>query len=390
MEKPIIWRIVFPVLLFIAGCDTSTQYNYNYQVPESANDGWQVAALDKEDLSLDKVSEMMDYLEETPGHNLHCILFFRNGKLIFEEYFDGYLYSSNPPGSNGDFITYTKETDHYLASVSKSITSVIFGAAVKQGYIENLDARVVDVLPEYAGILTGDKADLTLEHLLTMSSGLSWDESSTSYEDPNNDVVQLFMSEDPIEYILSLPLIDPPGTQFLYNSGATNVLGAVIQEATGMSLLDFGNECLFDPLQMEGGLWQRLPGDNFFASGGIFLRPRELAKIGFLFLNDGYWGDQQIITESWIAESVEEHIPTHGRTLPLAHAYGYQWWLQDYEVDGQTFPTFLAAGWGDQYMIMFPEEDLIILFNGGNYLSSGTVSPFYLVEHYIIPALSPS
>jgi len=387
MKSP---RIVW-ILIFIAGtslaCNEDPITRYKYSIPEAAEDGWETGSADQAGISSAVLSEMMDYIDDNPGHNIHSLLIFKDEKLIFEKYFEGYLYSGNPPGSNGDLICYDRETDHFLASVSKSITSVICGAAIKEGFIDNVNDKVIDLLPEYSDTLMGTKSDITLKNLLTMSSGLAWDESSYSYEDPRNNVAALFNSEDPIEYILSLPLTDPPGTQFLYNSGNTNVIGAIIQKHTGMSLLDFGNEYLFNPLNIEGGIWQSLPGGYFFASGGIFLRPRELAKIGFLFLKDGYYKERQIITEEWIAESVEEHIDTHGRTLPLAHAYGYQWWIQDFRVNGKTLKSFLAAGWGDQYMFVFDEEDMIVVFNGGNYLSSGSISPFNLVENYILIAL---
>lgn len=371
------------------GCQKEKPPDYQYHLPESASDGWEVGDAVENGVCSRVIARMMDELSDRPGHGFHDILIVKNGKLVFEEYFDGYLFSQDPPGSNGEFISYNRETDHFLASVTKSVTSVIVGAAVKEGYLGDLQARVVDVLPGYEEILTGEKANITIEHLLTMSSGLAWDESSTSYEDPSNDVTQLFNAEDPIEYILSLPLVDPPGTQFLYNSGGTNVLGAILREATGRSLLEFGNEYLFDPLNVEGGSWMGLPGDHLFASGGLFLRPRELAKIGSLLLNDGYWKGTQVITGEWIAASVSEHVPTQGRTLPLAHAYGYQWWIQDYAVEGRTFSTYMAAGWGDQYMIVFPEHDMIVVMNGGNYLSSGPVSPFSLVKDFFIPALFP-
>lgn len=374
-------------MILLSGCDIFNGPEYQYYIPELADEGWIVGNADELGVNSRDLSEMMDYINETSGHNIHSILIFKDSTLVFEAYFDGYLYSNNPPGSNGDFITYTRETDHYLASVSKSITSVLFGIAVKEGMVENIHDRVVDVMPEYDSILTNDKSAITLEHLLTMTAGLSWDESSSSYEDPSNDVTALFMSEDPIEYILSLPLLDQPGEEFLYNSGATNVLGAYIQKVAGMSLLDFGNQYLFDPLEIDGGLWERLPGGNFFASGGIYLRPRELAKIGYLFLNNGYWEDQQIITKDWIEASVTEHVQTYGRTLHMAHAYGYQWWMQDYTVSRTNYHSFMAAGWGDQYLIVFPEQDLMVVFNGGNFQSSGSISYFELIEAYIIPSI---
>jgi len=383
---------IYPLLLFVllhlfSGCKDQADNGYSYKIPAVANDGWEVASAGEEGLNSSDLIEMMDYLASSPGHNIHSILIFKGDKLVFEEYFEGYLYSNSPPGSNGDFIQYDRETDHYLASVSKSITSVIFGAAVKEGYITNVDTLLRDVLPEYQDILTGDKAGITLEHLLTMSSGLHWDEWSKSYEDPENDVVALFHEEDPIEYILSKRMINTPGAEFLYNSGGTNVLGAVIERATGMGLLDFGNQSLFDPLQVEGGLWERMAGGYMFASGGIYLRPREQAKIGSLFLNEGSWGNEQIITEDWIAASSTEHIETDD-LIPQAHAYGYQWWIMDFQVNGQIYDCFFAAGWGDQYIFIIPEQDMMVVVNSGNFLNYGGVSIFFLMEEFILKSLS--
>lgn len=375
------------LLLLSSGCKKESISEYEYHIPEAANDGWEVRSSDEVGISSLTLSKMMNRINATSGHNIHNILIFKNGKLVFEEYFEGYLYANNPPGSNGSFIQYDKETDHFLASVSKTITSVLFGVAIKEGFIDNVDGKVIDIFPEYKDILTGAKSEVTIKQLLTMSSGLAWDESSSSYGNPTNDVTAMFDSDDPLAFVLSHPLLYSPGTQFLYNSGGTNVLGAVIQKYSGKSLLDFGNEYLFNPLNIQGGGWQRLSPDYYFASGGIFLRPRELAKIGYLFLNNGYWGDKQIITPDWISESVQKHIGTQGRTLPLAHGYGYQWWLEDFQANGHTYNSFLAAGWGDQYMFIFPVEELMIVFNGGNYLSAGSISPFSLVAEYILIAL---
>lgn len=378
---------LFALILLLPACKDQNGNGHYYSIPQEANDGWEVASADEEGLSSSVLQDMLDYLESVQGHNIHSILIIKDDKLVFEEYFEGYLYSTSPPGSNGDFIEYDRETDHYLASVSKSVTSVIFGAAVKEAYITNVDTLLRDVLPEYQVILTGEKAGITLEHLLTMSSGLHWDEWSTSFEDPANDVVALFREEDPIEYILSKHMINSPGNEFLYNSGGTNVLGAVIERATGMSFLEFGNLYLFDPLQVEGGMWEKIAGAYYFASGGLYLRPRELAKIGSLFLNNGYWGERQIITEEWITASSTEYIETND-LIPQAHAYGYQWWMIDFQVNGQEYDCFFAAGWGDQYMFIFPEQDMMVVVNSGNFLSYGGVSIFSLMEDYILMSLS--
>ena len=386
MRNRAIFFMILGLALCLGGCDNEGESGYSYEIPPLTSDGWMVGSADEVGLDTTQLTDMVDYLASRYVHNIHSILIVKNDKLVFEKYFEGYLYSNDPPGSNGDFIQYDRETDHFLASVSKSVTSVIFGAAVKAGFIENVDTLLLDVLPEYAEILVGEKAEITLEHLLCMSSGLHWDEWSTSYEDPENDVHALFFEADPIEYILSKHMTNSPGDEFHYNSGGTNVLGAIIEKETGMSLLDFGNEYLFDPLNIEGGLWEEMAGGYYFASGGIYLRPRELTKIGYLFLNEGYWDNTQIITEEWISESTAAHIQTDD-LIPQSDSYGYQWWIMDLQANNQTYNCFFAAGWGDQYMFIFPDQEMIITINSGNYTGAMNMSIFTFVENHILPAL---
>lgn len=379
--------LLLSFLLFLGSACSEEKIPYTYELPEQADDGWEVVSAEKEGLNAAILEDMMDHLDQYYDPLVHSILVFKGGKLVFEEYFEGHLFSMDTPGFDGDFVKYTRETDHFLASVSKSITSVIFGAAVKAGYIGSLDQKLVDVLPEYADILVGQKADITLEHLLTMSAGLEWDESSNPYGDPDNHVTGLFNAEDPIEFILSLDMVSEPGESFLYSSGATNVLGAVVQKLTGLSLLEYGNEVLFDPLNIKGGSWEQLPGGYYFASGGVSLRPRELAKIGQMYLNDGYWGSEQVLSPEWIEASVTGQISTEGRTLPLASEYGYQWWRMNFPANSTSYPSYFAAGAGGQYMFIFPEQDMMVVFTGGKFNTSGPVSFFELVGNYILPAL---
>ncbi|MEE4115453.1 MAG: serine hydrolase [Marinilabiliaceae bacterium] len=378
---------LFVLVVFFVACGKDGPGSYTYRVPLQRDDGWAVASAADEGLRTDLLESMMLMIDGTRGDNIHNILIFKNGKLVLEEYFEGYLYSNNPPGSNGAYITYDYSIDHFLASVSKTVTSAIFGAAVKEGYITDLDEKIIDIFPEYSDVLIGEKANISIRHLLTMSAGLSWDESSYSYTDPRNDVAALFNTDDPLRAILDNTFLASPGTEFLYNSGATNILGAIIENKTAMSLLSFGNQYLFDPLGVQGGLWEKMGGGLYFASGGVYLRPRELARIGHVFLNKGYWGDSQLVTEDWIEQSVSRHIATGGRTISWATHYGFQWWIKDFRSGGKTFPCYFAAGWGDQYMFVFPASDMIVVFNGGNYFSYGSISHVNLLEEYILPSL---
>lgn len=386
MKKQRILFLIIGIVLILGSCNKEEDSGYTYEIPSLTSDGWEVGSSNEVGLDAAQLTEMVSYLASRYVHNIHSIVIVKNDKLVFEKYFEGYLYSNNPPGSNGEFIQYDRETDHFLASVSKSVTSVIFGAALRAGFIENVDALLVDVLPEYEQVLIGEKADITLKHLLCMSSGLHWDEWSIPYDDPANDVAALFNEDDPIEYILSKQMTNSPGDEFHYNSGGTNVLGAVIEKETGMSLLNFGNEYLFDPLNMQGGLWELMAGGYYFASGGIYLRPRELTKIGYLFLNEGSWDNTQIITEEWISESTSAHIQTDD-LIPQSDSYGYQWWIMDFFANNQTYECFFAAGWGDQYMFIFPDQEMIITINSGNYTGAMNMSIFNFVENHILPGL---
>jgi len=377
--------ILLGIVLFLGSCNDN-EPGYTYEIPSTTGDGWEVDSADVTGLKSSQLTEMVDYLESRYEHQIHSIVIVKNDKLIFEKYYEGYLYSNNPPGSNGDFIQYDRETDHFLASVSKSITSVIFGAAVKAGFIEDVNALLVEVLPEYEQILVGEKADISLKHLLCMSSGLHWDEWSASYEDPTNDVAALFREDDPMEYILSKYMTNSPGDEFHYNSGGTNVLGAIIEKETGKSLLDFGNEYLFDLLNIQGGLWEQMAGGYYFASGGIYLRPRELTKIGYLFINEGNWDNNQIISEDWISESTAAHIQTDD-LISRSDSYGYQWWIMDFHANNQTYKCVFAAGWGDQFMFIFPDEEMIITINSGNFTGTAKMSIFGFVENHILPGL---
>jgi Beta-lactamase len=365
-----------------------TTYNYQYEIPEQVDDGFETASLT--DVSLNEIylGQMMDYLEER-DHRIHSILILKDKKLVFEEYFSDYQYSTNPPGSNGPFTQFDRNERQFLASETKSITSVVVGLAIDNGFINSVDDKVKDYFPTY-DFMTGEKADITIKDMLTMSSGLPFDESTYPYGDERNGVTQLFTSSDPIRWVLEQDMDYSPGTTFFYNSGTTNVLAAIVEEASGMYFYEFLNNNLFFPLGIadEDYLIELLSSGRSFASGGLHMGARDLLKVGYLFLNDGKWGDEQIISEEWITESTDAHIETHGRTLPDAETYGYQWWNRTFSANGNEYECFFSAGWGGQYMFIFPEQDLIIQFFSGYFLTNQTVVPEDLVEDYILPAIN--
>lgn len=377
------------IVIFLVGCSKksdSVYFIYNYSEPITYTDGIETGSLAEVGMDVLPLSAMMDYINSVDQHRIHNILILKNNKLVFEEYFSGYKLDYDVPNLDGELITYNRTFDHPMMSVSKSVTSVIIGIAVKEGYITDLNKKIIDYFPEYADILTGEKANITIHHLLSMTCGLPLDESTYSYADTRNELRQVMLMDDPIRYILSRPLISSPGTRFYYSSGTGIVLSAIIEKLTGMRFLDYANSKLFDPLRSEGGVWSAIHNGLTFASGGLYFKARELTKIGILFLNNGQFEGNEIITPDWIRLSQQEFIGTNNAFFQNS-TYGYQWWNTHFTVNGISQKCFFAAGWGGQYMFIIPGLDMIIEINSGNYFGTSRVSPFDLVKNYILKAI---
>jgi CubicO group peptidase (beta-lactamase class C family) len=190
---------------------------------------------------------LLDQLKKTEDHKIHSLLIIKDGKLVFEEYFPGEKFNlAQYTGETG----FDREDTHNLCSATKSFTSALIGIAIDKGFVQSVDQKVFDFFPEYSYILnsTPEKGDMTVEDLLTMRSGLQWDDETYPYYDPRNDMSRMFTSSDPIRYILLKPLIETPGTFFAYRNCNTNVLGAIVGKASGERLDVFSENYLFSKL----------------------------------------------------------------------------------------------------------------------------------------------
>ncbi len=382
----IILTLALAICLF--SCDKKStnkaQPDDNYGAPIQTNDGWETAQPSQVMLRSQKLLEMLAYINGIQNHGVHAILIVKDGKLVFEEYFKGYLWDISKPNFQGAFVTYNMDTPHYLASVTKSVTSAVVGIAKDQNGFSDINDKIKIYFPEYSSILIDEKEKITIKHLLTMTSGLAWDESSTSYDDPANDVTQLFMQPDPVKFILMKTLTSTPGAQFHYNSGCTNILSDIVRKTIEQNFLTFADHNLFKPLGITNYQWDLLNPNYVFASGGLYLRPRDLAKIGYVFLNQGQWKGKQIISEEWIHQSITSHIDPQ---VSWATGYGYQWWIGSFQFDANVYSCFFAAGWGGQYMFVFPQENMIVIFTCGYFFSPTVIDSFRMVQEYILPAL---
>jgi CubicO group peptidase (beta-lactamase class C family) len=225
---------------------------------------------------------------------------------------------------------------HDVKSVTKSITSTCIGIAIDHGFIESVHQSIFDYLPEHQHLNIDGKDKITIEHLLTMTSGLEWDEWGVPLSSTDNDIIGLwFNCDDQIACILERPLVDEPGTSFTYSGGNIIVLGEIIRNATEMDIDEFSRKYLFKPLGIDSSIWTvRYPNGVIEAAGSLEITPRDMAKIGVTFLNNGVWNGKQIISEQWVEKSATPFGGNKGINIPgtdkKSNGYAYSWWTKTF------------------------------------------------------------
>ena len=376
-----------------------TPLEYSYRIPEQVDDGWMTASLTDAGMETEPLVNLMHNLLNRNDHFIHSILIIKDGKLIFEEYFSGRDLVVNKetikklisPG--GELVTkevpFDRDTLHFQASVTKSITSLLFGIALDKKLIRGVNEKMVSFFPEYSAINSGEKGDITIKHMLSMSSGIPWSEAYP-YNDSRNYIYQLVSANDPLEYVLGLSLFASPGKAFNYNSGTTVLLGEIIRRASKTNLENFADNYLFTPLGITDFQMINLHNakEVYFASSGLYLRPRDMAKIGQLYLQEGLWKNKRIISAKWIRESVGKSIllPSAHSLQYFAESYGYQWWLGTFY--SKNTEAYMAAGFGGQFIVVLPEIKMVVVLTGGNWdKSSPFLSYDFVVDNHILSAL---
>jgi CubicO group peptidase (beta-lactamase class C family) len=270
---------------------------------------------------------------------------------------------------------------HTMQSASKSITSTLVGIAIERGEISGPGAKL---MPYFSGFRVADadprRADLTLTHVLTMTTGIGWDESTVAYTDPANSCAAMERSQDWIQYVLDQPLADPPGQKFVYSSGNTELLAHVIKTATGTHAHEYAAAQLFGPLGITDTYWKRTPTGLSDTEGGLYLTPRDLAKIGYLYLNDGVWEGTRLLPEGWVATATSPLVDTRPGQ-PRSRRYGYQWWVLPH-ADGSAY-AYAALGYGGQRLIVIPEQQVVAVFTGWNIYEHAEFSPYDALDRVL-------
>jgi len=347
-----------------------TPCNYQYSVPAKADDDWEISSLKDEGINPGKIKELMLDILNGNIQDIHSVLIVKNGKLVLEEYFHGY----------------DRNKTHSMMSVSKSITSILIGIGKDQKKIPDMDRKIYEFFPSYRDISRDDlKNTIRLKHVLSMTAGLDWNDWDYPDTDPRSTSQAMIRSDDWIKFVLERKVVDTPGKNFVYSNGLTILLGEILRNATGVYADKFAEEYLFDPLGISDFSWEKLPNGTIITAWGLKLRPRDMAKIGYMMLKDGKWKGKQIVSSAWVKESTKAQV--EGDIL-LGSGYGYQWWRGRTSINNKRIETFYAAGKGGQYIFVCPALDLVTVFTSKpeNH-SMGELQPQIIMVNYIIPAM---
>jgi CubicO group peptidase (beta-lactamase class C family) len=325
---------------------------------ERSSSRWPVTTPESQGFDSGVLSDLLEYVraKDLPLHNLLVI---RRGQLIL----DASLYPYSPKGP------------HDVTSVTKSITSLLMGIAIDKGLVESVRQPVVSLLPgAVRGTPDAQRQALTVEHLLTMTSGLD-----CGYEPGERELAAMRRRDDWPAFVLALPMRAAPGMQYAYCSCNSHLLSAILSARTGGSALAFARTHLFDPLGISTASW---PADNHGRThgwGDLHLFPTDLAKIGELYRTGGVWKGRRILSESWVRQSTQPHVRVREGV-----GYGYAWWINT----AREPAIYEAVGRGGQRVAVVPDKELVVVFNGGG-VDTDAIAPFLFRALLSDQALAP-
>ena len=354
--------------------------------------GWSKSTPAAQGLDEEKLSSLDKEFATGKHGYLDGMLVIRNGYIVYskkyvQDYETPFKGTNTAPGQynyyDPDWHPYYKGTElHSMQSISKSVTSAIVGIAIARGIIPDVNVKMSGYLVEFS---TSDsnlqRQNMTLEDVLTMRTGIKWDESTVSYTDPANSCAGMEQSRDWVQFVMNQPMAAEPGDVFVYNSGATMLLSHMIRKTTGLEVDEYGQKYLFEPLGIKEYYWKRTPRGLTDTEGGLYLKPEDLAKIGYLFLKDGIWEGRRILPEGWVKESVTPRVELASSKT----RYGYKWWLLPYK-EGKYAITGL--GYGGQRLIIIPDKELIAVFTGWNIYDTPSLNANYALNR-LLKAFGP-
>jgi CubicO group peptidase (beta-lactamase class C family) len=351
---------------------------YRYAPPLMLDDGWPTGTLEEAGISRTAIEQFIQMIIDTPmdsvsSPEIHGVLIARHGKLVLEEYFHGE----------------NREKPHDTRSASKSVASDMIGAAIYSGISVKTTDFVYQVMNggEFPPNLEPRKKALTLEHLLTMSSGFDCDDWDSRENSPGYEDNMWNQTEQPdfYKWTLELNMTRQPGEKAFYCSAGANLVGGVLARAARQSAQELFQKLLAEPLGIRRYYLLISPGGDFTITGGARFPPRDFMKIGQLHLNGGMWNGRRIFTPEWSRRATSTLVTEIGGRK---RQYGYLWWINEYPYKGRTVRAYYAAGNGGQIVMAIPDLDLVMAFYGGSYNDVGGLKATGVyVPEYILPAI---
>jgi CubicO group peptidase (beta-lactamase class C family) len=315
---------------------------------------------------------------------LHGVIVTRHGRLVLERYFTG---DDEAWGAPLGRVAFGPDTLHDLRSVSKSVLGLLYGLALAQGKVPSPEQPLLDAFPEYQEFATDLRfRQLTVEHALTMSLGLEWNED-IPYQDAANSEIQMENAPDRFRYIFTRPFIADPGKRWIYGASATTLIGRLITKGTGQSLPDFARATLFDPLGIGATAWTNGFNGEPAASSGLRMKPRDLARIGQLILDKGRWDGQQVVPSDWLERSFRPYL-----AVDDFRRYGYFWYLGDFQygnLPNRPITHWIGAfGYGGQRLFALTDLDIVVAITSGNYTDPDQwIPPIRVIREAVLPGV---
>lgn len=346
--------------------------------------GWQTLAPEAAGFVPDLAERLEQLVSAGKAPGLHGLVVARQGRLVFEYYGEGEDFAWNH--SLGT-VRFGPDTLHDIRSVTKSIVGLLYGIALGRGQAPAPDEPLLRHFPDYPDLAADpQRARLTVEHALTMTLGLMWNED-VPYTSAANSEIGMELAPDRYRFILEQPVVEEPGQRWMYSGGASALLGRLIATGTGLPLQEFARSALFEPLGISDFEWMAGGDKVASAASGLRLRPRDLALIGQLVLARGSWDGREIIPAAWLEAALQPRVQ-----IAEGFGYGYQWYLGSFAAPdgaGQAIEWAAGMGNGGQRLCVIPELELVVAITAGNYNSADQgATPTTILRELILPGIA--
>jgi CubicO group peptidase (beta-lactamase class C family) len=354
--------LLFYILILNPALLITSEYSASLELTQQENttywptDSWRTSTLQEQDMNVQRIENLASRIAD--GSSVYSLIIIRNGYIVYEAYRQG------------------KDVDSlmHIFSCTKSFISALVGIALREGLIDSIDDSVLPYFPNWTIENVDERKErLTIRHLLTMTPGLDWNEHNISYSSPDNMVNRMLSCRNPAKYVLDLKMTGEPGLDFVYSTGASQVLSALMREVTGQRPYSYAKDHLFNPLSFSDVSWALVGGDTNLGGSQLYITSRDMARFGYLYLRNGTWINEQIIPYDYLAESRQPLVSTyHG------HYYGLHWWVD------VAHEYFCALGSQGQGIFVDYTHDLIMVVTGG----SDSIPMEVYFENYVQKAAS--